>query len=209
MDKAGKDRVRTAAVLAMFLVMIYFGYFLSLQTSLDEARKYLPDIIDDEVGRILSRLPEESRDNMGLPLPEIKYQADLHYNRIVSEGEFRSTEWILNNTDRSEKFIADIFSAELIMGMTTRASSVGGDWANAPDPVGKMANTTEIYKTDSAGRANMLARSENANYIFVPSRALYTGWRVPCSEINFTKFDDTGYFEKLYCNENVTIYRVL
>ena len=115
----------------------------------------------------------------------------------------------MNNTNEHDKFVADIFGAELIMGMTTRVSTVGGDWANAPDPISMMSHTNDIFKTDNAYQANELAKLEKADYVFVPYRGLYTGWWVPKEKVNFTKFNDTQYFQPVYVDDNLTIYRVL
>lgn len=202
-------RATIAIVLIMALFMVYEGYFLHIDVSVHEARKYLPGPLDKEVERMLLNVPPEKRDMITVPLPEVVFQGDAYYDRVVTPGELESTSWILNNTDKGDKFVADIFGAELIMGMTTRVSTVGGDWANAPDPIGKMVNTTEIYKTDSALEAHDLARMENVDFIFVPHRALYTGWRVPEYEVSYAKFDNPVYFEKLYSNDDVAIYRVI
>ena len=209
MGKENNDRLRAIFVIIVLMAIVYLAYFWQFQISLDEARGYMPGFIDSEIEKVVSKLPPEKRNELKLPVPEVKYQADLQYDRVVLQDEFNATAWILNNTKKTDKFVADIFSAEQIMGMTTRVSTVGGDWANAPNPIGKMANTTEIFKTDSAQRANELARAENAGYVFAPHRDLYTGWRVPISEVRFEKFDDPAYFEKVYGTGNVTIYRVL
>jgi uncharacterized membrane protein len=95
------------------------------------------------------------------------------------------------------------------MGMTTRVSTTGGDWANAPDPITMMTHTNDIYKTDNASYAHELAKLEKADYVFLPNRGLYTGWWVPKEEVNYPKFEDTNYFEPVFMQDNVTIYRVL
>ena len=92
--------------------------------------------------------------------------------------------------------------------MTTRVSTEGGDWANAPDPISMMSHTNDIYKTDNASQASELAKLEKADYVFVPYRGLYTGWWVPKEEVNYEKFNDTQYFQPVYVDDNLTIYRV-
>jgi len=196
-------------VLALFLVMLYVGYFWQFQFSLDEVRAHLPAFIDKQVQSVLNTMPPDKTKDLKLPLPEVKYEADFYYDRVVSPGEMNATAWILNNTDEHDKFVADIFGAELIMGMTTRVSTEGGDWANAPDPIGMMSHTDEIYKTNNASRASELAKLEKADYIFLPDRGVYTGWWEPLENINFSKFTDRQYFQQVYANDNVTIYRVL
>jgi hypothetical protein len=204
-----EEHKRNIVFLIALLLMAYMAYFWQFPIALKDIRPYLPEFIDDEVERQLMGISKEIRDEIKVPLPEVKYQADFYYERIVSKGEYDATLWVLNNTNRSDKFVADIFSAELIMGMTTRVSTVGGDWANAPDPIGKMTNTTEIYETDDPYIASYFAKVENADYIFLPKRNLYTGWEILEQDINFTKFNDGRYFKEVYSDQSVTIYKVL
>ena len=197
------------AALALFLFILFMGYFWPVQIGLDDVRPHLPQFIDKEVQSVLDRLPPDTNKDLKLPLPEVKYQCDFYYDLVVGRGEYNATGWILNNTKRSDKFVADIFAAELIMGMTTRVSTEGGDWANAPDPISMMVHTNDIYRTDNASYAHELAKQEKADYVFVPYRGLYTGWWVPKEDVNYSKFSDTRYFQPVFVEDNVTIYRVL
>ena len=197
------------AVLALFLAMVYIGYFWQFPISLNEVMAHLPAFIDKQVRNDLSGMPPDQVQNLDFPFPEVKYQGDFYYNPVVSSGEMNATRWILNNTNGHDKFVADIFGAELIMGMTDRVSTEGGDWANAPDPISMMSHTNAIYTTDNASYASGLAKLEKADYVFLPDRGMYTGWWVPEDQVNFTKFNDTQYFQKVYTGDNITIYRVL
>lgn len=198
-----------AAVVTVFLAMLFFAYFWPFQIHLDDVRAHLPASLDKEVQSILDRLPPDKNTNLMLPLPEVKYDCDFYYDPVVSRGEFNSTRWILNNTAESDKFVADIFGGELIMGMTCRVSTEGGDWANAPDPISMMSHTNDIFKTDNASYAHDLATLEKADYVFLPYRGLYTGWWLPKEDVNYTKFGDTRYFKPVYTEGDLTIYRVL
>jgi len=197
------------AALALFLLILFMGYFWPFQIGLDDVRLHLPKFIDDQVQSVLNRLPPDKDKNLKLPLPEVKYQCDFYYDPVVSRGEYNATQWIMDHTSKQDKFVADIFGAELIMGMTTRVSTEGGDWANAPDPISMMVHTNDIYKTDNASYAHELARLEKADYVLVPYRGLYTGWWVPKEEVNYSKFGDTRYFRPVFVEDNVTIYCVL
>jgi len=206
--RAAGGQVKGLAVVALSLLKLSMGYFWPFQVSLDDVRAHLPSFMDKEVQGVLDRLPPDKSKDIRLPLPEVKYQCDFYYDRVVSMGEYNATLWILNNTGKDDKFVADIFAAELIMGMTTRVSTEGGDWANAPDPISMMSHTNEIYKTGDAARAHELARLERADYVFVPYRGLYTGWWLPKEEVCYDKFNDSGYFEPVFSNDDVAIYRV-
>ena len=203
------DWKKYAAVMILFFFMLLIAYFWPFQIRLDDVRPHLPAFIDAQVQSILDRLPPDSNKNLMLPLPEVKYECDFYYDPVVSRDEFNSTEWILNNTGPGDKFVADIFGAELIMGQTCRVSTEGGDWANAPDPIGMMTHTNDIYKTDNASYAHDLAKLEKADYVFLPRRGLYTGWWLPKEDVNCAKFQDTQYFQPVYTEGNVTIYKVL
>ena len=200
---------RRIAALAFFLFILFMGYFWPFHIGLDDVRQHLPALIDSQVQSVLGRLPPDKNKNLQLPLPEVKYQCDFYYDPVVGRGEYNATQWILNNTNKSDKFVADIFAAELIMGMTTRVSTEGGDWANAPDPISMMTHTNDIYKTANASYAHELCKLEKADYVFVPYRGLYTGWWVPKEEVNYSKFNDARYFRPVFAEDNLTIYKVL
>ncbi len=204
-----EGRIKVVAVVAMFAIMLLLAYFWPFQIHLNDVRPYLPGFVDSKVQSVLDRMDPAKVQDLMLPLPEVKYECDFYYDPVVSQGEFNATRWILNNTDEGDKFVADIFGAELIMGQTTRVSTEGGDWANAPDPISMMSHTDEIYRTDNSSRANELSKLEKADYVFLPVRGLYTGWWLPKESVNYTKFSDTRYFSKVYNDSNVTIYRVL
>jgi hypothetical protein len=209
MGDGRKGRIKVVAAVSMFAAMLLLGYFWPFQVHLDDVRPHLPGFVDRQVQSVLDSMPPEKSTNLMLPLPEVKYECDFYYDPVVSRGEFNSTRWILNNTNKSDKFVADIFGGELIMGMTTRVSTEGGDWANAPDPISMMSHTDEIYRTDNASRAYELAKSEKADYVFLPVRGLYTGWWLPTESVNYSKFDDGLYFKKVFEDDNVTIYKLM
>ena len=139
--------------------------------------------------------------------PEVKANADPWYQRVVTPGEMEATTWINAFTNKTDKFVADIFGAELIMGITTRVSTVGGDWANAPDPVKVMSDTNRIYTTSDAGEAYRLAREDHCSYIFLPERDTFSGYEWVYGDRQ--KFDDPQFFRLVYENPGVKIYKVL
>ncbi len=195
------------AVLGLFLFLLFWGYFWPFHVGLDDVRQHLPSFLDDQVQGVLDRLPPDKADNLQLPLPEVKYQCDFYYDSVVSRGEYNATGWILNNTKKSDKFVADIFGAELIMGMTCRVSTVGGDWANAPDPVKVMTDTNTIYTTSDPWQAYNLARSDNCTYVWLPDRNTFSGYDWVYGEHD--KFNDQQYFRLVYENDDVKIYKIL
>ncbi|OPY25884.1 MAG: hypothetical protein A4E28_02848 [Methanocella sp. PtaU1.Bin125] len=206
----GREIVRTAATIALFALMLYYAYFFTLDVSLENVRDLMPEPIRGEIDRATAGIPEDQRQSLNLPLPEVKRYGDIYLGTAgVIPGEMDAMPWILEHTDRSDRFVADIFGAELIMGMTTRISTVGGDWANAPDPVRMMTDTTGIYKTTDPAEASRLAKALNATLVYLPRRQLNTGWWVPQEEVKTDKFLDTGYFKEVYGTDSVTIYRIL
>jgi hypothetical protein len=205
-----REPVKAAVVVALFALMLYYAYFFTLDISLDDIRDIVPEPIKGEIDRATAGLPPDQRQSINLPLPEVKRYGDIYLGTAgVIPGEMDAMPWILQNTDDSDKFVADIFGAEMIMGMTTRISTVGGDWANAPDPVRMMSDTNEIYKTPDPEKASRLAKALNATLIYLPHRQLNTGWWLPQDEVKTDKFLDTGYFREVYSTNSVTIYRIL
>lgn len=138
---------------------------------------------------------------------QVVEETDPWLDPVVTEGELEATRWIRGNTEEDARFVAGIFGGELIMGMTTRIPLVGGDWANAPDPVEKMLAVDRIYRTNSAVEAYELAAEHGADYVYVPlKRSVHSGlgWIYPEVE----KFDDARYFILVYENSEVRIYRL-
>jgi uncharacterized membrane protein len=133
--------------------------------------------------------------------PEVKANADPWYSRVILPGEMNSTAWIKANTNTTDKFVADIF------GMTDRVSTVGGDWANAPDPIKDMSDSNTVYTTDDPQQAYNIAVEDNCSYIYLPNRDTFSGYSWVYG--NHTKFDDTQYFQLVYQNPDVSIYKVL
>ena len=207
------DTIKVAGVLAAFLLV----YFVAC----------VPDVTGLEgvplVGAVAGTLnglhlhysvdadtfPQELVPNPGayVQFPEVPYFAGVWLGSQVLEGEMTATQWIRDHTLPTDKFVADIGGAEAIMGMTTRVSLVGGDWANSPDPVRNMETAGQIYRTDDASEANRLARESGCTYVLMPDRRLNTG--TFDNYANATKFADPGYFQLVYDKENVKIYRVL
>jgi hypothetical protein len=190
--------------------MIYWAYFLSFHVSLNDVRNLSPGFLKDEIDREIDRMPPEQRASIDLPLPEVGRYGDTYKSpSVVVAGEMDAMPWIRDNTEAADKFVADIFGAEVIMGMTTRRSTVGGDWANAPDPVRLMGDTNEIYKTDDPAKASLMAKALNATLVYLPDRMLNTGWWVAIGDYNASKFGDERYFREVYNASDVTIYRIL
>ncbi len=139
---------------------------------------------------------------------QVKKQIDPWLTPVITEGELEATMWIKENTSLEDRFVADIFGGELIMGMTTRIPIVGGDWANAPNAAQNMLDVERIYLTMSPGEASNLSKKHNCTYVFAPlQRQIHAGygWK----EVEVTKFSDTNYFELAYENQDVRIYRVI
>ena len=202
--------VKAAAVVVLFGLMLFWAYYLSFHVSLDDVRNLSPGFLKAQIDQAIARLPPDEQASISLPLPEVGQYGDTYKSpAVVVAGEMDAMPWILNNTTAGDKFVADIFGAELIMGMTTRVSTTGGDWANAPDPVRLMADTNDIYKTDDPAQASLLAKGMNATLVYLPHRMLNAGWWLPYDEANVSKFADARYFREVYNASDVTIYRIL
>ena len=176
------DFVKYVLVILMFILFLYSSYVMGGQYLIPGTDSYYM-------------------------FPEVKVNADAWYSRVVLPGELAATDWVNANTNRTDKFVSDIFGAELIMGMTTRVSTVGGDWANAPNPVQSMSDTNTIYITNDSWQAYSLAQGQNCSYVWVPNRDTFSGY--DWSYGDHDKFDDQQYFRQVFQNQDVTIYKVL
>jgi uncharacterized membrane protein len=176
------DFAKYGLVILMFLLFIYTSYFMSGTYMVPTTDSYYY-------------------------FPEVKTNADSWYGRVVTPGELEATDWVNANLNKTDKFVADIFGAELIMGMTTRVSTVGGDWANAPDPVKVMSDTNRIYTTTDPWEAYKLAREDNCTYVWLPNRNTFSGYDWVYGE--HQKFEDQQYFRLVYENDDVKIYKIL
>ncbi|HTY89748.1 MAG TPA: hypothetical protein VMC84_01080 [Methanocella sp.] len=176
------DFAKYGLVILMFLLFLYTSYCMSASYQIPGTDSYYL-------------------------FPEVKANADAWYGRVVLPGELDATAWVNENLNMSDKFVADIFGAETIMGMTCRVSTVGGDWANAPNPVKVMSDTNQIYTTSSAWEAYSLAKEDNCTYVWLPNRNTFSGYDWVYGEHD--KFNDTQYFQLVYENEDVKIYKIL
>jgi hypothetical protein len=193
---SGTDIVKLIAVVIMFGLILYAGYYASGQV---EIPSFLTGLLPS--GTVVGWTDSTIR------FPDVTANSDMWLGSQVLPGEMEATQWINDHTQKSDKFVADIGGAETIMGMTTRVSMVGGDWANAPDPVRNMETAGRIYGTDDAADAHQMAVANGCDYVFLPDRQLNTG--TFDNVANATKFSNTTYFQIVYTNSDVSIYRVL
>lgn len=87
------DAAKYGLIILMFLLFIYTSYFLSSYYPIPSTTSYYV-------------------------FPEVGANAGVFYNRVVTPGEMEAAGWINENTNNTDKFVSDIFGAELIMGMT-------------------------------------------------------------------------------------------
>lgn len=188
--------IRGAAVAIVFVLILYAGYYM--QGQLD-----LPSFATD----LLPPGTVVGWNDKVVSFPDVAHSAGMWQGSQVLEGELDAAEWVRDHTQRTDKFVADIGGAEAIMGMTTRVSLVGGDWANSPDPVRNMELAGRIYSTTNATDAHSMAREAGCTYVWLPNRRLNTG--TFDSDASTAKFDSPEYFQLVYKNDDLSIYRVL
>jgi hypothetical protein len=191
------DIIRGAVVVALFILMIYAGYYLQGQID-------LPSFLTDPLpaGTVVGW------NDKVISFPDVSHSSDMWLGSQVLVGEMDATPWVKEHTLKTDKFVADIGGAEAIMGMTTRVSLVGGDWANSPDPVRNMELAGSIYgPRTNASEAHDMALGSGCSYVWVPNRQVNTG--TFNSDISKDKFEDQAYFQLVYKNDDLSIYRVL
>ena len=193
----GEHIVKSVIVLILFATMAYASYSWH---GFDKDYILIPQ---DALPRYI--VPVEP--GTYIFFPEVPWFSQCWMGVQILKGELEATEWIKQNTAETDKFVNDIPGAELVMGMTTRVSTVGGDWANAPNAVPDMYDNSEIYSTADSKRAHDLAVGLNATYVVSPMRNVWAG--AYDNYGNREKFEDTRYFEPVYSNNDVTIYKVL
>jgi uncharacterized membrane protein len=64
-----------------------------------------------------------------------------------------------------------------------------------------------IYSTTNATDAHDMARDSGCAYVWLPNRRLNTG--TFDNDASKDKFEDAQYFQMVYKNDDITIYRVL
>jgi hypothetical protein len=191
------DIIRGAVVVALFILMIYAGYYLQGQID-------LPSFLTDPLpaGTVVGW------NDKVISFPDVSHSSDMWLGSQVLVGEMDATPWVKEHTLKTDKFVADIGGAEAIMGMTTRVSLVGGDWANSPDPVRNMELAGSIYgPRTNASEAHDMSLGSGCSYVWVPNRQVNTG--TFNSDISKDKFEDPAYFQLVYKNDDLSIYRVL
>ncbi len=123
---------------------------------------------------------------------------------VVTREEYAATEWVKANTAEREIFVSDIFGGELIMGLSLREGTEGGDWAIVPNVVQRMADIDKFYKSNDPAEAHAIARKYNATYVWAPNRQVFAGYG--WTEIGEGKFDP-AFFELVFENRT-RIYRL-
>jgi uncharacterized membrane protein len=184
------------AVVTAFALMLYAGYYMQGQID-------LPSFITD----LLPPGTVVGWNDRVIAFPGVAHSAGMWQGSQVLAGEMDAAQWVKDHTQGTDKFVADIGGAEAIMGMTTRVSLVGGDWANSPDPVRNMELAGRIYSTTNATDAHDMARDAGCTYVWLPDRRLNTG--TFDNDASKEKFEDAQYFQLVYNNEDISIYRVL
>jgi hypothetical protein len=188
--------VRAVAVVTMFGFMLYAGYYMHGQLD-------LPAFVTD----LMPPGTVSGWNDRTIVFPDVTHSSDMWQGSQVLAGEMDATEWVRDHTLPTDKFVADIGGAEAIMGMTTRVSLVGGDWANSPDPVRNMELAGRIYSSTNASDARDMARDAGCTYVWLPNRQLNTG--TFDNYASTSKFDEADYFQLVYKNDDISIYRVL
>jgi hypothetical protein len=125
---------------------------------------------------------------------------------VVTQAEFKALDWVRANTKEREVFAADIFGSEIIFGQTLREGTEGGDWAIIPNVVQRMSDVDRLFKTTDAKEASELSKKYNASYVWLPSRQIFAGYGWFSAERS--KFENETFFERVYSQENIEIYRV-
>ncbi|HEV8290139.1 MAG TPA: hypothetical protein VGQ00_04280 [Candidatus Norongarragalinales archaeon] len=135
-----------------------------------------------------------------------KRQAEPWLNPVATPREIAALEWVKRNTALRTVFASDIFGGEIIMGLSQREGTEGGDWAIVPNVVQRMSDAHKLYETQSAQEAYAIAKAYNASYVWVPDRSIFAGfsWILPQRE----KFRDANYFELAYQDGGVEIWKV-
>ncbi len=124
---------------------------------------------------------------------------------VVSKEEIAAINWVKNNTAERTTFAACIFGGELIMGLSLREGTEGGDWSIVKNPVERMSEINEMFAKATSERAYEIARKYGAKYVWLPNRSIFCGykWFYPSRQ----KFENKKYFKKVFDN-GVAIYEV-
>jgi hypothetical protein len=188
--------IRVLAVAIAFMLMLYAGYYMQGQID-------LPSFVTD----LLPSGTVVNWNDQVIAFPDVAHSAGMWQGSQVLAGEMDAAQWVKDHTQDTDKFVADIGGAEVIMGMTTRVSLVGGDWANSPDPVRNMELAGRIYSTTNATDAHDMAMDSGCTYVWLPNRRLNTG--TFDNDASKEKFETPEYFQLAYTNDDISIYRVL
>ncbi|MCK4327592.1 MAG: hypothetical protein KAW41_03880 [Candidatus Diapherotrites archaeon] len=138
-----------------------------------------------------------------LSMPQLDHHVEPWLDTVVLPGEVEAARWVKNNVDGL--FLAGIFGGELVMGIASQPSLVGGDWAANINSPKQMSDMDEFYKTDSADKAEEIWRNYNASYAWFPARQVYAGYG--WIGANEEKMSDPR-FEVVYTNPEVRVYKL-
>lgn len=134
---------------------------------------------------------------------QMDYHVSPWLDTIVLQGEVEGAEWVKQNSGESTLLIAGIFGGEIVMGVASKPSLVGGDWAANPGAVEQMDDTQEFYATPSPEKAAEIMKKYGVTYAWFPSRKVFAGYGWLTA--NEDKMLDTR-FELAYKNNEVRLY---
>ena len=131
--------------------------------------------------------------------------AEPWMNPIITPEEYAAIDWVKANTRERTVFVSDIFGGELLMGLSLREGTEGGDWAIIPNVTQRMADMDRFYKSKDAEEARQIAKQYGAEYVWVPNRQVFAGYGwVPVEEEKFAP----EFFQLVFENRT-RIYKVI
>ncbi len=200
-----------------FYIFLAMPFSLVSALFLDKIRKDLDREVLEVViitGMILISL-------IGLPSYNIEWKLT---NAGVNEREYRAAEWFRNNTGPDARIVADYYTAQMFAGVCGGNALLGGlfplrnidfnEYIEAPAQV--QDDIYDLYAVDDMEQTLQIAERYGITHIFISRNMESSGWFGAYKSnnefgvsVNHEKFRNEEYFEPVYRDNDIEIYKIL
>jgi hypothetical protein len=124
----------------------------------------------------------------------------------VTKEEVDAALWVDKNIPAKSLFAADLFACEMLVSAGNQFCTIGGAWELADRANTRFYENEQAFMSNSSEQAHSLFVKYGVQYVFThPRTSFYAyGWK----KGNISKFEDARYFERIYSDRGVEIFKV-
>ncbi len=128
------------------------------------------------------------------------------YDPVVTKEEVDAAIWVDKNIPQKSLIAADLFACEMLASAGNQVCTIGGAWELADKANTRFYENEQAFMSNSSKQGHDLLKKYGVQYVFThPRTSFYAyGWK----KGNISKFKDTQYFERIYSDRGVEIFKV-